>query len=320
MSTTLLAVAPIFLLILLGWALRRGDFPASGFWPMAEALTYYVLFPALLLDTCSRAAPGSAPVGRMALALVLAVCGLCVLLVAARRLVHPDGPAFTSVLQGAIRPNTYVGLAAASALLGREGVSLAAMALLTLIPLVNVLAVAALGAWGAGREGAERQGEAAPRSGLVRILRELARNPLILSCIAGYAISIAGLTLPKALSETLRILGGSSLPLGLLAVGAGFQFSSVGRHLRGVAVSSAAKLLALPLLAFAACRLLGVDGPALAVAVIFTAIPVSASSFILARQLGGDHGLMAAIITAQTVAAALTMPLIFSLLPLATGG
>lgn len=313
MTTVLLAVAPIFLLIMLGWALRRMDFPASGFWPMAEALTYYVLFPALLLDTCSRAAPGGAPVGRMALALVLAVCGLCVLLTAARRLVHPDGPAFTSVLQGAIRPNTYVGLAAASALLGREGLSLAAMALLTLIPLVNVLAVAALGAWGAGREGETR-------GGLARILRELARNPLILSCIAGYAVSIAGLTPPKALSETLRILGGSSLPLGLLAVGAGFQFSSVGRHLRGVAVSSAAKLLALPLLAFAACRLLGVDGPALAVAVIFTAIPVSASSFILARQMGGDHGLMAAIITAQTMAAALTMPLLFALLPLAAGG
>ncbi len=318
MGTVLLAVAPIFLLIMLGWALRRMEFPAAGFWPMAEALTYYVLFPALLLDTCSRAAPGDAPVGRMALALVLAVCGLCALLLALRRLVHPGGPAFTSVLQGAIRPNTYVGLAAASALLGREGVSLAAMALLTLIPLVNVLAVAALSAYGGGPNGAPE--EAARRASPLAILRELAKNPLILSCVAGFAVSLAGLKLPGALAETLRILGGSSLPLGLLAVGAGFQFSAVGRHLRGVAVASAAKLAVLPLLAFLACRLLGVDGPALAVAVIFTAIPVSASSYILARQMGGDHGLMAAIITAQTLLAALTMPLLFALLPVVRGG
>ena len=146
------------------------------------------------------------------------------------------------------------------------------------------------------------------------ILRELAKNPLILSCAAGFSLNLLGLRLPAAIGETLRILGSASLPMGLLAVGAGFRFSSVGTHLRGVAASSLCKLVLLPLLTAACCDLLGVSGAALGAAVIFTAIPVSASSFILARQMGGDHGLMAAIITVETLAAALTMPLLFGFL------
>lgn len=315
MGSVILAVAPIFLIILLGWALKCREFPAPNFWPVAESLTYYVLFPALLLDKCSRIDAGAEPVGRMALALVLAVSLMAAALILLRRLAHPDRPAFTSVFQGAIRPNTYVGLATASSLLGPQGLSLAALALLTLIPLVNVLAVSVLGVYGNGRE----DGDGSRRGGLVGILRELAKNPLILSCAAGFALNLLGLKLPAAVGEALRILGSASLPMGLLAVGAGFRFFAVGSHLRGVAASSLCKLVFLPLLTAACCALLGVTGAAYGAAVIFTAIPVSASSFILARQMGGDHGLMAAIITVETLAAALTMPLLFSLLPVAAG-
>ena len=43
--------------------------------------------------------------------------------------------------------------------------------------------------------------------------------------------------------------------------------------------------------------------------VLWAALPTSAASYILARQLGGDAPLMAAGITATTVVAAFTMPL-----------
>ena len=304
MITVFAALAPVFALIVLGHVLSRRDFPAPGFWPMAERLTYYVLFPALLVDRLSRLDAPGGELWRMTLALVLAVLAVFALRLAVRRRAAPDGAAFTSVVQGAIRPNTYVGLSAAAALLGPSGLSLSAVALMTLIPLVNVLCVASLGRWG------QRIGGPAK----VSVLLELAKNPLILSCVAGFALNQSGLVLPQVAAETLRVLGNASLPLGLLAVGAGLSPRSVVRSLRPTAVSSAVKLLALPLLTALLCSLLGVEGEAMAVTVIFTAVPVSVSSFILARQMGGDHVLMAGIITAQTAAAAVTMPLILVLL------
>lgn len=300
MITVFAALAPVFALIVLGHVLSRRDFPAPGFWPMAERLTYYVLFPALLVDRLSRLDAPGGELWRMTLALVLAVLAVFALLLAVRRRAAPDGAAFTSVVQGAIRPNTYVGLSAAAALLGPSGLSLSAVALMTLIPLVNVLCVGALGRWGQNNSGSAK----------ISLLRELAKNPPILSCVAGFALSQSGLTLPQVAAETLRVLGNASLPLGLLAVGAGLAPHSVTKILRPTTVSLTMKLLVLPLITAFLCSLFGVEREAMVVAVIFTAVPASVSSFILARQMGGDHVLMAGIITSQTAAAAVTMPLV----------
>lgn len=51
MAQILAGIAPIFALILAGYGLKRLDFPGEAFWPDLERLTYYVLFPALLVDS-----------------------------------------------------------------------------------------------------------------------------------------------------------------------------------------------------------------------------------------------------------------------------
>ncbi|UZP69103.1 AEC family transporter [Desulfovibrio mangrovi] len=310
----LAAIAPIFALIVTGFFLKRISFPSEGFWPQAERLTYYVLFPALLLDKLANIHLGDQPVWSMALAMGLGVCIMAGGLLILRSRVQTDGPAFTSIFQGAMRPNTYVGLSAASGLFGDAGVSLSAVALMTLIPLVNVLCVTTLVRH--GRNGQNGHTSAKPEKqagGLLFTLRQLATNPLILGCIAGFALNGLELQLPSSIGEALRILGSASLPMGLLSVGAGLSFAALVKGSRDVLVSSACKLLILPAITGILCLLLGISGTALAICLIFTAIPVSVSSYILARVLGGDHERMAAIITAQTLLSALTMPVVLML-------
>jgi predicted permease len=65
----------------------------------------------------------------------------------------------------------------------------------------------------------------------------------------------------------------------------------------------------MPLLAMALSPLLGLNSQAQAVLVLFAAMPTATSAYILSRQLGGDAPLMAAVITAQTLVAMLTLPL-----------
>jgi len=301
MSPVILAILPIFGLILIGFILYRLDFPGVGFWPVSERLTYYVLFPAMLVSGLSGRQFDASSMG-LVLTLVGAVCLLGAFLVLTRTMFRLDGPVFTSVFQGAIRPNTYVGLSAAAGLLGPDWMALSAVALLTLIPLVNVLCVLVLSRH--GKHG----------GGLGRVGLELVKNPLILACVVGMALSVLDIPLPGVLLDLLTIIGKAALPLGLLAVGAGLRFHGIGASTLPVGLASLAHLVALPLAAYGCSRLLGVDGPALTTALIYTAIPVSVSAFILARQMGGDHDVMALIITAQTVLSALTMPLILALL------
>ncbi|WP_207261865.1 AEC family transporter [Desulfovibrio sp. Huiquan2017] len=302
MSPVVLAILPIFGLILVGFVLHRLDFPGVGFWPVSERLTYYVLFPAMLVSGLSGRQFDASSLG-LVLTLVSAICLVGAFLVFTRTMFHLDGPVFTSVFQGAIRPNTYVGMSAAAALLGPDWMALSAVALLTLIPLVNVLCVLVLSRH--GKHG----------GGLGRVGLELIKNPLILACLVGMLFSVFNqLPRPHVLMELLAILGKAALPLGLLAVGAGLRFDGLGASTLPVALASLAHLVALPLAAYGCARLFGVSGPAVTTALIYTAIPVSVSAFILARQMGGDHEVMALIITAQTVLSALTMPFVLALL------
>jgi predicted permease len=293
----LAGIAPIFALILAGYGLKRVGFPGEGFWPDLERLTYYVLFPALLVDSLSSKETAGLPVALPALALILAVCATALLLLLLRTRLGLSGPTFTSVLQGSIRPNTYVGLSLASVLLGVQGLARSAVAMVVLVPLVNTLAVAALNRYGEGR----------PRTGLIGVLRELARNPLILACLAGLLLNSLGQRLPFGLSDIAAILGRGALPLALLAVGAGLRFQQT----QGAPLILAClfHLVVQPLFAAAACSALGVDPESRLVVIIFTAVPASVSSYILARQMGGDADLMASVITLETAVSALTLPL-----------
>ncbi len=101
----------------------------------------------------------------------------------------------------------------------------------------------------------------------------------------------------------LKALGQASLPLGLLCVGAALDFGTARTWIRPLAVTSAVKFGLMPLATVLACLALGLRGPAAATALLFQALPTASSSYIMARQLGGDAPLMAGIIALQTVLA-----------------
>ena len=112
------SLAPVFLLIVLGYALRRKRFLYEGFWEGADRLTYFVLFPSLIIHTLADADFANLAISGMALALAFPVLLMAISLSLARPHFQSrgyDGPPYTSLFQGAIRPNTFVGLAAAAA-------------------------------------------------------------------------------------------------------------------------------------------------------------------------------------------------------------
>ena len=148
--------------------------------------------------------------------------------------------------------------------------------------------------------------------------RQLALNPLVVASVVGIAIQGLGLPLPVGVEPVLKALGQASLPLGLLCVGAALDFGTARTWVRPLAVTSAVKFGLMPLATVLACLALGVRGPAAATALLFQALPTASSSYIMARQLGGDAPLMAGITAVQTVLAAAAIPLaILSLGPYA---
>ncbi len=303
MLTSFAALAPVFLLIALGALLRVRDFPGAAFWPAAERLVYWLLFPALLLMTTAGADVAAFRSGPLTLALIGAVLVTVGLTLSLRPWLGLDGPAFSSVLQGGIRSNAYVGLAAGAALYGDAGLMVMGIVVLVVVTTVNLVSVAALLRFGRQRA-----------DGLHALLGQFARNPLILACLGGFALNATGLGPGEVIGATLEIMGRASLPLGLLCAGAALEIGRL-RALRGaIVVASTLKLLIMPAVTALFCKLLGVQGVTAAAAILYTAVPVSASSYVLARQLGGDAPLMAGLITVTTIAGVVTIPLVLALL------
>lgn len=293
------ALFPVFVLIMLGHVLHRMSFPGPGFWQSAERFTYYVLFPVMLVYKLGSAHIPTAEL-KAAVGLVLAMlAAMTLLLLGLQRLVRWPGTVFTSIYQGAIRFNSFVGLAAIAALMGPAQLSMAAVVMAIMIPLLNVLCILMLARFASGTP---------PR--WPDTLRTMVSNPLILGSLGGLLVSQAGWTFPVLLVGVLKPLSDLALPMGLMTVGAGLQLRAIRHARRELGVALLLKLLLYPALTGGLVMLLGVSADLGLVAVLISALPTASSSYILARQMGGEATLMAAIISAQTLLAILSLPLV----------
>jgi predicted permease len=289
----LASILPVFLIILLGVAIRHYQWLPDAFFPSIEKFSYNIAFPALLFAGTARLSFAGGQVGELALATLLSMLG-------ARGL---PGTSRSSMVQGAMRPNTYFGLAVSALFFEPKAASLVMLSLALCLPVVNVVSIIALSWWSGSQ------------ADYAKVARTLASNPIILSTLAGMLVSVSGLAVPLPLMNTLDILGKAALCLGLICVGSGLVFSLRGLRPAALAWTSLLKLVALPLVAAKVCVLFGVSGPVALAATFYCALPTAPNAYIMAKQMGGDARLMAALITVQTLLAAITVPVSKSFLP-----
>jgi malonate transporter len=296
------ALVPTFILITLGYLVRAGRIATAEQFGMVNRFGYFVLYPAFLFTLVSTANFA----GDDALPFLGGVMGgfltVALLALALRLVFGGDGPAYTSVFQGSVRWNGFALLAAATALFGPEGQQLIGLAFGPLVLTLNIICVIVLARWGTAKATSMRA-----------VLDQIIANPLILACAAGIVTNLIGIRDLGYVSNALQLLGQAAMPIALMCVGAGLDFGALRASLPKVATASVMRLILAPLLVWGACVLTGATPLATAVAVGIGSTPTAAAGYTLAREMGGDAQLMAAIITATTLLSFITMPLAISL-------
>jgi len=306
MSAFSATLIPVFAVIVLGYLLKRTEFLPREAWSGIEKLTYFVLFPALLIRTLGSQSLTGIPWPSILLVVACTLVVSVLALVFWHR-IHSSvsGPTFTSIFQGGVRFNTYVAFAIGQSYFGAEGLALGAVTAGFMIVLSNLFCVSAFSAWGHSTHG-----------GAAAFTREVFGNPLIVSCAIGWFLSLSGLGVSGPIDNILEIVGHAALPLGLLAVGAALKLKAVRGHLKAISVSSMVQFGLKPATVIALVYALGLTATPAGVLVVFFMTPTAPSAYILARQLGGDVETMSSIITVQTILAFLVMPSIAFLIPL----
>lgn len=283
------ALIPVFSLILIGYFFKRISFPSHEFWPMADKLTYYVLMPSLLIYKLSSATFDSNSI-TFVLSSILAIFFTMIMLIIFNKFSPTKNDSFTSMIQGGIRFNTYVFLALSGSIFGDKGLILSAIILTFAIPFINVLCVTIFALY-----------KDSDKLDFKYLLKSIITNPLIIACFIGGSINFLGLELHISISKLLQILSGAALPLGLLSVGYALVLKEIKSAKKDLIITCIAKFIILPMFIYSFALLFGLNDMMIAILVLFALLPTAPSSFILARQLGGDISLMTSIITVQTL-------------------
>jgi predicted permease len=299
MNHFIIALVPVLVLILIGYCLKRISFIGDDVWAGIEKLTYYVMFPALLIQNIGRQNIHGTPWQEMFLIVFIVLVIAAISLFALFRMqADMSEKTFTSVFQGGIRFNSYIAFSISAAFYGSEGLGLASISAGFMIVLVNLLCVGVFVFFG---------GNAASSS--KAFVKQILLNPLIIGCILGWCLSLSGIGLPGVSTDILDILGRAALPIGLMAVGAALKPRLIKGHAKAIINASTMQFLLKPALVILLCSLLQLPNIVTGILLIAFISPTASSAYILARQLGGDVEAMASIITLQTVLAFVAMPL-----------
>jgi hypothetical protein len=209
---------------------------------------------------------------------------------------HIDRRDHAACAQIGFRFNSFIGLALAERLAGAQGLLLIAVLIGICVPIFNTAAV-----WPMARQSQRHFG------------RELLRNPLILATASALLANLLGLRLPESVEPAVSRIGAASLTLGLMAAGAGMQFSSLARaKVLGLSLI-AIKHLLLPVAAYALTRLLGLEPTEALVLMAFSGLPTASSAYVLAARMGYDGAIVAALVTASVLMGLVSLPLALAL-------
>ena len=292
---TISVTAPVFSMLFLGVALKRLGLIDAAFINTASALVFRGTLPTLLFLGIVKADLNTALQPALLVYFVLATLG-CFLLAwgwAILRCPQADRGIYT---QGAFRGNNgIIGLALATSMYGDYGLSVGAVLGGVVILSYNTLSAIVLAIYSPDA-----------KTDAWSLTKNILSNPLIVGVLAAIPFAAWQISLPAWLLTSGEYFAQMSLPLALICIGGTLTLESL-RESSGMAISSSLmKVLWLPLVATLGAWLWGFRDADLAILFLYFASPTAAASFVMAKAVGGNHQLAAAIIVLTTLATVVT--------------
>lgn len=302
MLAIFLKTLPFFALIGLGWlAGRLRMFPEAATEYLTRFVFYFAL-SAMLFRFAAQLSLGEIFDARFASAYLAGCLAVYLLVTLVARLRGLPMTEAAVEAQCAVIGNTgFLGVPLLTALLGARAAGPVLMVLsIDLIVFSSLITLIITGA---------REGRISPR--ILHVLAlGLLRNPMIVSMVAGLAVSALEWPLPAPVDEFLTILGAAATPGALFAIGASLATKSAERLSVALWLSFAKLVLHPAAIAVAALLVFSVERQAAGVMIAAAALPVAGNVYILARHYGVAPNRVSAAILVSTVFSILTVSLV----------
>lgn len=292
------AIAPIFLLMLLGYVLKCLKVCDKKGFDLINKLVFKAFLPTLLFYNIYKTETANVIDPKLVAFTVIGI--LCVFIVGYFSVfaLTKENAKRGVMLQGFFRTNfAILGIPLVSYICGEQARGLASLMVAIVVPMFNILAVVAL----------ERFRGGSGKPNFLKLLKGMAKNPLIIGCVIGLFFFGFDIKLPYVLEKAVGDIGSIATPLAIIALGAGFEFSGIKGHAKEISIVIIARLVVIPLIVLSAAVLCGFAGEALACLLITFGGPIAVSSFSMAQQMDGDEKLAAQIIVISSALCLFTL-------------
>ena len=302
------ATMPVFLMMCLGWFLRRIGLLDSVFASRMNRFVFRVALPVLLFqdlateDFFSVWDPGY-------VAFCFAATLLSILLVTLCSLPIRDIPARGEFIQASYRSSAaLLGAAYIQNIYGNAGMT--PLMIIGAVPLYNIAAVVILTLTAQQPDpasGPSALPEAHHSSIVLRTVRSIFTNPILVGIAAGLLWSLLRLPLPAIPAKVVGYVSATASPLGLIAMGASIDFHKIGGQMRASLTAVFFKLIGLEALFLPLAMVLGFRGEKLVAILVMLGSPTTVTSFVMAKEMGHDGALSSGAVMITTIISAFTL-------------
>ena len=285
------AVMPIFLLIALGYGLKKGGVLSPDFLKKTNSLNFRIFLPVLLFNNIYKTDVTELLNGTVLLFAVGSLAALFALLciIVPRIVREPERRGV--IIQALFRSNYVIlGVTLVANVFGEEKAAVASVLSAVLVPLYNVLSVIALAVYTSGE-----------RPKLLPTVVSVIKNPLIIAAVLGVLASLIGLRFPSFVESAVTDIARLATPLALLVLGGDFSFTRARGNLRVGLIVMLFKLVIIPVCFIPFAVLAGLRGPQLLALTLAWETPVAVSSYIMAQEAGADGELAGQLVVLSSV-------------------
>lgn len=292
------ATIPVFLLMVLGLALRKIGWIDEPFASRMNKFVFRVPLPVLLFQDLATVDFYEMWDGRFVLFcfavtfLGIVIAGLLSLLLKNRRI---QG----EFIQASYRSSAaLLGIAFIQNIYGSAGI--APLMIIGSVPLYNIMAVTVLSFFSPERKKLDAGTVKKTWMGIVT-------NPIIIGILIGMLWSLLRLPLPEIAAKTVSSIGATATPLGLMAMGASFDFRKALGQKGPALAASFLKLIGFCAVFLPIAAAMGFRQEKLVAILIMLGSATTVSCYVMAKNMGHEGTLTSSAVMLTTLGSAFTV-------------
>lgn len=295
------ATIPVFLVIVVGYVLKRIGMLGESFIKDANKFNFNVTLPCLLInDLMSCGIRENFECKYVAYCFVTTL--ICIVITwALAKVFMKDKTIIGEFVQGSYRGSAAVlGIALIQNIQGDSGMG--PLMIVGSVPLYNAFAVMIL-----TLEAPKKDESLSFKKTLKKALIGILKNPMIISILIGVLLSYFEITLPVIASKTISTLAKITTPLALITIGAAFEGAKAIKMLKPTVAATLIKLIIQPMIFLPIAAYLGFNSSEIVALLIMYGAPTTASCFIMSKNMNHDGTLSSSIIVLTTLLSAFTI-------------